>query len=372
VTNVRPLVGDLFASDAQTLTNTVNTVGVMGKGIALQFRKRFPAMYEDYVLRCQNNEVQLGRPYLYQSLLPPWVLNFPTKEHWRSVSRLDAIEDGLDFLLMHYKEWGIESLAVPPLGCGEGGLEWRIVGPTLYRGLARLDIPVELYAPFGTPHHELQPKFLEGAGTAVAPESRVPPAAVALATILERIDSHRYHYPIGKTAMQKIAYFATQAGIPTELEFERGAYGPFAHGLKSMISKLVNNGLIEETRRGRMIENRPGRTLHDAQLVFKEHLQDWEPQIGQVTDLFLRLPTTRQAEVAATVQYVAESLTNRNRARSGRPVEEDEVLEQVARWKARRDPPLREDEVIGATRTLAHLGWIDVHGPDQDLEDVPA
>jgi O-acetyl-ADP-ribose deacetylase (regulator of RNase III) len=148
VSNVRVLIGDLFASRAQTLTNTVNTVGVMGKGIALEFRKRFPVMYEDYVARCEAGEVQLGRPYLFTPLVPPWILNFPTKEHWRSLSRLDAIIDGLDHLYKHYEEWGIESLAVPPLGCGEGGLEWRIVGPSLYRGLSRLDIPVELYAPF--------------------------------------------------------------------------------------------------------------------------------------------------------------------------------------------------------------------------------
>ena len=217
MSNVRPLVGDLFASEAQTLTNTVNTVGVMGKGIALEFRKRFPQMYEDYVRRCERNEVRLGRPYLYKPLVPPWILNFPTKEHWRSVSRLDAITDGLDFLVKHYREWGTESLAVPPLGCGEGGLEWRVVGPTLYRGLARLDIPVELYAPFGTPHEELQPEFLAGDTSAVeAPASRVPAEAVAVATILERIDAQRYHYPIGKTAMQKIAYFAEAYATPSQ------------------------------------------------------------------------------------------------------------------------------------------------------------
>jgi O-acetyl-ADP-ribose deacetylase (regulator of RNase III) len=371
MSNVRPLIGDLFGSEAQTLTNTVNTVGVMGKGIALQFRKRFPEMYEDYARRCERNEVRLGRPYLYSPLVPPWILNFPTKEHWRSVSRLDAITDGLDFLVKHYREWGIESLAVPPLGCGEGGLEWRVVGPTLYRGLARLDIPVELYAPFGTPHEELQPEFLAGDTSAVeAPASRVPAEAVAVATILERIDAQRYHYPIGKTAMQKIAYFATQAGIPTGLEFERGSYGPFAHGLKQMISRLVNNGLIEEVSRGQMIENRPGSTLHDAQVVFKDELSAWEEQIDRVTDLFLRLPTTRAAEIAASVHYVAASLGNRNRARGGRPVDEDEVVEQVVRWKARRKPPATPDEIAGAARTLAFLDWIDVEPAARDPLDV--
>ena len=135
-------VGDMFQSKAQTWVNTVNCVGVMGKGVALEFRKRFPDMYEDYVERCRSGQVKLGRPYLYKRVVPPWILNFPTKEHWRSVSRLDKIEEGLSYLAEHYRKWGIESLAVPPLGCGQGQLEWRVVGPTLYRHLKRLDIPV--------------------------------------------------------------------------------------------------------------------------------------------------------------------------------------------------------------------------------------
>jgi O-acetyl-ADP-ribose deacetylase (regulator of RNase III) len=113
--NVRVLVGDLFASQAQTLTNTVNTVGVMGKGIALEFKKRFPDMHEDYVRRCEQGRVQLGQPYLFKALFPPWVLNFPTKEHWRSLSRLDAITDGLEYLAQHYRPWGIESAACQPI-----------------------------------------------------------------------------------------------------------------------------------------------------------------------------------------------------------------------------------------------------------------
>jgi len=139
-------IGNLFDSDAQTLVNTVNCVGVMGKGVALEFKNRFPEMHEDYVARCNAGQVRLGRPYLYRSLVPPWVLNFPTKNHWRSVSRLQDIEEGLAYLLSHYQEWDITSLAVPPLGCGHGQLEWRVVGPTLYRYLKRMDIPVELYA----------------------------------------------------------------------------------------------------------------------------------------------------------------------------------------------------------------------------------
>jgi len=156
---IRILIGNIFESRPQTLVNTVNTVG-MGKGVALGFRERFPEMYEDYVRRCQRRELRLGRPYFYRRSAPPNVINFPTKDHWRSVSKLNDITEGLAYLEAHLAEWDVTSLAVPPLGCGEGRLEWRVVGPTLYRHLAHLGIPVELYAPFGTPHEELQPEFL--------------------------------------------------------------------------------------------------------------------------------------------------------------------------------------------------------------------
>lgn len=154
---VRVIIGDMFESKAQTLVNTVNCVGIMGKGVALEFKKRFPDMFEDYVKRCAVRQVRLGRPYLFKRPMRPWILNFPTKNHWRSVSHLEDIVEGLHYLQRRYQEWGITSLAVPPLGCGNGQLERRVVGPTLHRHLKALEIPVELYAPFGTTHEELQP-----------------------------------------------------------------------------------------------------------------------------------------------------------------------------------------------------------------------
>jgi O-acetyl-ADP-ribose deacetylase (regulator of RNase III) len=144
---VEVIKGDIFQSGAQTLVNTVNCVGVMGKGLALEFKKRFPGMYQDYVQRCKMGKVRLGEPYLFLQLEPPNILNFPTKGHWRSVSRLDDIIQGLDYLERHYKDWGITSIAVPSLGCQQGQLDWKVVLPVLYRKSSRLEVPVELYIP---------------------------------------------------------------------------------------------------------------------------------------------------------------------------------------------------------------------------------
>lgn len=141
--------GNLFDSNMQTFTNTVNTVGIMGAGIAKQFKARFPEMFQDYKKRCQRNLVETGRPYLWKSgaANEAWVLNFPTKQHWRANSRMEWIEQGLEYLVQHYQDWGIQSLAIPALGCSLGGLSWQEVKPVMEHFLSQLAIPVEIYEP---------------------------------------------------------------------------------------------------------------------------------------------------------------------------------------------------------------------------------
>ena len=352
------LVGDLFESSAQTLVNTVNCVGVMGKGVALEFKERFPDMYTDYVRRCEAHEVKLGQPYLFKRTTVPWILNFPTKDHWKSVSKLSDIVAGLEYLSAHYKAWGITSLAVPPLGCGQGQLEWRVVGPTLYRYLEKLAIPIELYAPFGTPGAELKPEFLAKGGEdggAGVPRSRVTPGWVALVEALARIEKEPYHWPMGRILFQKLAYFATESGIPTGLEYRKGSFGPFADDLKQLITKLVNNGLIREERRGKMFAVRVGPTYTDAKVAFETELRKLEEPLERVVDLVVRM-RTEQAEVAATVHFAAKTLATRNRKKPS----ECDVLNATMEWKSRRTPPLEKTQVAAAIRNLGILGWLDV------------
>jgi O-acetyl-ADP-ribose deacetylase (regulator of RNase III)/uncharacterized protein YwgA len=363
--------GDIFASHAQTWVNTVNTVGVMGKGIALGFKRRFPEMYEDYVVRCKRGEVQLGRPYLWRAT-DPWVVNFPTKQHWRSVSKLADIIQGLEFLASKVEEWGVTSLAVPPLGCGEGGLEWRVVGPALYARLARLSIPVELYAPFGTPHAELQPSHLEQLSfeapqLAMGPPSKVPLAWIALCAVLARLEEEPFHYPVGRIGWQKLAYFAGEAGLPTNLRFERGSYGPYAAGMKKLTSALVNNGLLEErATEGRMIRVQVGPTFEAFAAAYADELDEWRPVVARVADLMARVDT-RGAEVVATVLFSANEFLEAN----GRRPTEAEVIVEVRAWKQRRKPGITDDELAAAIRQLALLGWLKLEptGSLIDLED---
>ncbi|MBK9140201.1 MAG: macro domain-containing protein [Verrucomicrobia bacterium] len=358
---IKVLIGNLFESQAQTWVNTVNCVGVMGKGVALEFKKRFPDMFEDYVARCARGEVRLGRPYLYKRTVLPWILNFPTKHHWREVANLQAIEQGLVYLRQYYRQWGITSLAVPPLGCGQGQLEWRIVGPTLYRHLAALDIPVELYAPHGTPHEELQPSFLgrlgeEGDLPVAMPEPQwIRPEWVALVEILQRIEVQPYHWPVGRTAFQRLAYVASEEGLNTGLEYTKGSYGPFCSEVKRLIGRLQNHGLIHEERLGRMFHVRVGTTYADARKAYEAALQKFEPIIAKVADLFVRL-NSQQAELVATVLFAARELRQQQ---SSIPSETD-VLAFVIAWKQKRRPPLTESEVALTIRQLGALGWLNV------------
>ncbi len=135
--------GNLFLSPAQTLVNTVNTVGVMGKGIAREFKTIFPEMYAAYAARCEGGELQPGTLHLHRTP-HKWILNFPTKRHWRQPSRLADIETGLDAFIRGYEAQGITSVAFPQLGCGNGGLDWEAdVRPMMERRLA--DLPIEVY-----------------------------------------------------------------------------------------------------------------------------------------------------------------------------------------------------------------------------------
>jgi O-acetyl-ADP-ribose deacetylase (regulator of RNase III)/uncharacterized protein YwgA len=360
-------VGELFESEAHTLVNTVNCVGVMGKGIALKFKERFPKMFKDYVERCRHKHVKLGKPYPYKSLVLPWVINFPTKEHWRSTSHIEDIIKGLEYIVKHYKKWGIKSLAVPPLGCGQGRLDWETVGPILYRYLNELNIPVQLYAPYGTSPEQVDLKYLASRAQEMVLTERsihvksLEPAWVALVEILRRIEEEPYHWPIGRTIFQKIAYVATQEGLPTGLRYRKGTFGPFSPKLREVITKLVNSGLISEERLGRMFTVKVGPGFEDCR---NEHLGEfsrWEHIIKKVTDLFMRMHTQR-SEIVATVLFAARTSSKEVRGN----LRETELLEHVMKWKQRRRPQLDEGEVAYTIRNLAALGWLDVK-PSHDL-----
>lgn len=356
----KALIGDLFESRAQTLVNTVNCVGVMGKGVALEFKKRFPAMFEDYASRCERKEVHLGTPYLYRDAAGRQIVIFPTKDHWRSPSRLVDIERGLDYFTRRFVKWGITSIALPPLGCGNGGLEWSEVGPLIYRKLHQLPIDVEVYAPFGTPKHELGLGFLsspsqmslEGKGRK---HEKLNPDWVVLMELLRELGQQPYANPVGRTIFQKICYVITEMGVPTGFQFGRGSYGPFADEVKVALHEFANRNWLQEQRLGRMIALHVGPQYERDRSKFRQELQRHERKIVKAVDLFSRIKSTEQAEEVLTVLFASRRL---KRLHPNEEVEEQQVYEYILEWKKSWRTEEKKRAVASAIRNLVLLGWM--------------
>ncbi len=363
------LIGNIFESGSQSIVNTVNCVGVMGKGIAAEFKERYPEMFKDYVARCERHEVQPGVPYLFkESMFSPQIINFPTKSDWRAASRKEDIEKGLKILTEKYKEWGVKSIAIPPLGCGNGQLLWEYVGPLIYQYLSEWDIPVKMYAPYGTPREQLKVDFLSKsslsrqAGTGNRILQKLNPAWVSLAEIIYRIEKQTYHMPVGRTIFQKIAYVATVLGLPTGFIHVRSSFGPYCRELDEVKKRLSNASLIQEHKSGNMFRVLPGLAYEKDRDKYKDDIQKWDSLINQTVDLFLRL-NTNQAEIVATVLFVEKEINKKN------GIAERDVLNEVMKWKQKRIPPLNEREVAAAIRNLGVLNWFQLQ-PSSDLPVV--
>ena len=202
-------------------------------------------------------------------------------------------------------------------------------------------------------------------------QETIPPSWVALVEIVRKLEEQPYHWPVGRTTFQKIAYVATEEGLPTDLHYAKGSYGPFSQEVKGLIARLINNGLIREERLGRLLAVKVGPTFLDAQRAYATYLKKWEQIIEKTTDLFMRV-NTNQAEVVATVLFAARDLRNRKNIE---PSERD-VLDAVMEWKQRRRPRLEEPEVALTVRNLAALKWLQVKPspnlplPDENVVDV--
>lgn len=358
------LVGDILQSEAQTLVNTVNCVGVMGKGIALLFKQRYPDMYRDYVRRCKKSQVKPGIPYHYSDAFGNSIINFPTKDHWRSSSRIEDIITGLDYFAAHYKDWGIRSVAFPPLGCGNGGQDWRIVGRIMYQRLSNVEIPVEIYAPFGTPQIELGKEFLsqkvllEDYNQVNLKRNDLTPERLAILEVLNRLENQTHTVAVGRVIFQKICFIVTEAGIDTKLNFQKGYYGPYSpEDVKKTIRLFANNNLIVESRNGRMIAISIGPEYLRIRKKYRKQLAELEPEIEKTVDLFSRIKNTEQAEEVTTVYYAYKELMKK---RSGRPVSEQELFGYILSWKKGWNNPQKCRKIASAIRNLAMLKWITV------------
>ncbi|MGM8850031.1 type II toxin-antitoxin system antitoxin DNA ADP-ribosyl glycohydrolase DarG [Salinicola halophyticus] len=238
--------GNLLDADVEALVNTVNTVGVMGKGIALMFKESFPENYAAYEDACKRQEVQTGHMFVTQRdalLGPRWIVNFPTKQHWRARTRMEWIDDGLEDLKRIIRERGIRSIAMPPLGCGNGGLDWEAVRPRIEGAMSELDdVRVLVFEP--TPQYQN-----------VAKRSGVEKLTPARALMAELV---RRYWVLGIECslleVQKLAWLLERHILthglenPLRLEFQPHRYGPYSDRLRHLLNGLDGSYLHSEKR----------------------------------------------------------------------------------------------------------------------------
>lgn len=228
-------VGNILEADCQAIINTVNTVGVMGKGIALAFKKSFPANYKAYRKAFENNELSIGKMFVHETgqFIPQLIINFPTKSHWRYRSKLEYVEQGLDDLVRVIIAHDIRSIAIPPLGCGNGGLNWNIVRPLIENKLRAIADTVEIII--------YEPGFSDQTVRSTKAVTSLTPIRAIYLSLLRQYEL--LGEELSTLVVQKLAYLLQRSGEDLQLDFNKGFYGPYAPKLNKMIEAFKPNYL---------------------------------------------------------------------------------------------------------------------------------
>ncbi|MEG3895747.1 MULTISPECIES: type II toxin-antitoxin system antitoxin DNA ADP-ribosyl glycohydrolase DarG [unclassified Microcoleus] len=331
--------GNLLKVNAEALVNTVNCVGVMGKGIALQFKQAYPENFRQYEKACRAGEVQPGQMFVISTgnlFNPRYIINFPTKRHWKGKSKIEDIKSGLTALIQEIKQLGITSIAVPPLGCGNGGLSWKTVKPLIESAFLELpNVQVLLFEPQGNPEADTMQ---------VATEKPKMTRARALFVRL----LHLYGIPGYRLTMleiQKLAYFLQVAGEPLKLQYVKEKYGPYANNLNHVLQKLEGHfirGYGDRSREAQIY------VLSDGEIAarkFLENAPDAIERLERVSNLINGFETPYGMELLATVHWVAKE--NREAAEDS-----ERAIELVREWNIRKSELFKPQHIRKAWQRL--------------------
>jgi O-acetyl-ADP-ribose deacetylase (regulator of RNase III) len=319
--------GNLLEADADALVNTVNTVGVMGKGIALMFKEAFPDNFKEYERACKEKRVRLGQMFVTERedlLGPKWIINFPTKAHWKYPSQMKWIEDGLNDLVRVVEERQIRSIAIPPLGSGNGGLEWTEVRPKIEQALGSLkEVSVIVYEPTARYQN-------------VAKRSGVEKLTAPRALVAEMV--RRYSIlgiECSLLEVQKLGYFLERSVETLHLdnklrfEFAAGKFGPYSDKLKHLLNALDGSYLHCDKR---IADAGPFETIRfdDARkdtigaFLTTPEAKSYRPALNATTDLIDGLESPFGLELLATVDWLINH--------EGTPPDVKAVREALAQW----------------------------------------
>ncbi len=344
--------GNILEADVEAVVNTVNTVGHMGKGIALQFKKAYPENYAAYRKACEKGEVQPGRMFIYDRQAfanPKYIINFPTKRHWKGKSRLEDIESGLEALLNDVQELGLKSVAIPPLGSGLGGLKWADVRQRLEAAFAKLqDVRWIVYEPVGAPPAKEMKNRTQ--------RPRMTKARAAVLALIKRYLVPGFDYPVSLLEVQKLIYLLKAAGEDfSKVKFVRHHYGPYADVLRRVLDNMEGH-FISGYGDGQNRPETPISLIDDAVAEAERFLADHadtRSRIDQVADLIEGFESPYGMELLATVHWAA---TQEDREAATRP---DAALKIIKNWNTRKAALMKEEHVKAAWTQLHDRGWFE-------------
>lgn len=335
--------GDIFSSDAEAIVNTVNCVGIMGRGLALQFKNKFPQNFKEYAIACKNEQVQPGKMHIYQTgqlTNPKYIINFPTKRHWKGKSKIEDIENGLDDLVESIERLHIKSIAIPPLGSGLGGLDWQFVKRTIEQKLSNIDCVIVVYEP-------LEQKIKKNIS------KEVPTMTAGRAALVELIDRYLKGLMdpfVSLLEVHKLMYFMQEAGEHLRLQYKKAPYGPYADNLRHVMNAIEGH-LVSGYEDGgdapdKQIKLVPG-AIVDAREFLKD-VQNTQENFTKVSKLVDGFETPFGLELLSTVHWVVKYEEAENL---------EEVVDKIYSWNDRKKQ-FSKKQIQIALQTLKEKNWI--------------
>lgn len=337
--------GNIFEEDIEAIVNTVNCIGIMGRGIALQFKKKYPANFKAYAEAAKHNEVIPGKMFVFENnknFPPKYIINFPTKRHWRDKSRISDIQSGLQALAETIQKEKIQSIAIPPLGCGLGGLNWGEVRQLIVTTFEKLpDVNIIVFEPN------------EQSSSLILPSPEEPKMTAGRAALIELI--HRYINGlldpfVTLIEIHKLMYFLQEAGESLRLNYKQHHYGPYAENLRHVLNKIEGH-FITGYADGGDTPNKPLSLLpgaYEKASAFLSLHRDSHDRYNKVADLVDGFETPFGLELLATVHWVI----THNLITS-----QDDVIKYTYAWNERKKQ-FSTSQIHLAIDVLANKGWI--------------
>ncbi len=344
--------GNLLEAEVDALVNTVNCVGFMGKGIALQFKQAFPDNFTAYEKACHAGEVRPGRMFIYETrsmIGPKYIINFPTKRHWKGKSKMEDIESGLQALIADVARLGINSIAVPPLGCGLGGLNWSDVRPRIERAFASLpNVQVQMFAPTGAPDAKAMPVRTKPAN--------MTHARALFIKLMEQYAGMEYRLTL--LEIQKLAYFLQESGENLKLKYIAHTYGPYADNLNKVLQAIEGHftrGYGDSPKPDRDIELLPGAIEAADAFLAKEAEKSSLERLHKVAELIEGFETPYGMELLSSVHWVV---------RHGEPPAHsvESAVTAVHRWNDRKRQMFPPKHIAVSWRRLDEAGCLVANG----------